>query len=530
MTAHSAHSVNRRDLIKFSVLGAAALALPLERVVRAKSISLIPKERLPRPFTVPFARPPVLAPVSSDATTDYYEITQRQETLEILPGFNTMVFAYNGTVPGPTIIVPKGRETVVRQTNILPATHPTLGYIPWTSTHLHGSASLPQYDGYANDTSLPGQWKDYRYPNIQAARTLWYHDHGVHHTAENVYHGLAGQYHLIDPEDPLPIPKGEYDVPLTISDAMFNADGSLMYNDKLHSGLWGDVILVNGRPWPLMKVKRRRYRFRILNASTSRGFRFALSTGDPMTVIGTDGGLMPAPQQVTQLRHGMAERYEVVIDFAKYAVGQRIVLRNLGVENSIDYDDTNKVMAFDVTADPFDPADNEVPPELAPNDPVMKLTPAMSTRTRRMRVKKDGDIWEIGDMTWAEIEASDFRKTLANPAPNAVEIWEIENTSGGWFHPVHIHLVDFQILSRNGRPPRPEELGPKDTVYVGEGETVRLIMRFEHQIGRYMMHCHNLPHEDHDMMTQFEVGTGGPSPFAAPPQPLPAPPFPDSSL
>jgi FtsP/CotA-like multicopper oxidase with cupredoxin domain len=525
----TAHSLNRRELIKVSLLGAAALALPLERVVRAKSISTIPKDQLPRPFTVPFAKPPVLAPVSSDATTDYYQITQRPQTLQILPGYQTPVFAYNGTVPGPTIIARKGRKTVVRQINELPPTHPALGYVPWTSTHLHGSASLPQFDGYANDITQPGQWKDYHYPNNQGARTLWYHDHGVHHTAENVYSGLAAQYHLIDPAETLPIPKGEFDVPLILGDAMFAADGSLKFDDKLHSGLWGDVILVNGRPWPVMKVKRRKYRFRILNASISRGYRLALSTGDPLTVIATDGGLMPAPQPVAQLRQGMAERYEVVIDFAKYAVGQRVILRNLGVPNSVDYDDTNKVMAFDVTGDPFDPAGNEVPAALNPNEPTMKLTPAMSTKTRKFRVKKDGPIWEIGDMTWDDVVASDFRATFANPEPNAVEIWEIENTSGGWFHPVHIHLVDFQVLSRNGLPPRPEERGPKDVVYVGEAETVRLLMKFEYQTGRYMMHCHNLPHEDHDMMTQFEVGKNGPGPFDAPAQPLPAPPFPGSA-
>ena len=224
----TAHSLNRRELVKVSLLGAAALALPLERVVRAKSISRIPKDKLPRPFTVPFAKPPVLAPVSSDATTDYYQVVQRQQNLQILPGFQTPVFTYNGTLPGPTIIVPKGRETVVRQINHLPATHPTLAYVPSTSTHLHGSASLPQFDGYANDVTLPGQWKDYRYPNNQAARTLWYHDHGVHHTSENVYSGLAAQYHLIDPAETLPIFPGGFDVPLTITDAMFAADGSLM--------------------------------------------------------------------------------------------------------------------------------------------------------------------------------------------------------------------------------------------------------------------------------------------------------------
>ena len=96
---------------------------------------------------------------------------------------------------------------------------------------------------------------------------------------------------------------------------------------------------------------------------------------------------------------------------------------------------------------------------------------------------------------------------VANPQPDEVQIWEITNKSGGWFHPTHIHLVDFKILSRNGKAPFNYELGPKDVAYVGENETVRLITKFAHQTGRYMIHCHNLPHEDHDMMTQFRVGT-----------------------
>jgi FtsP/CotA-like multicopper oxidase with cupredoxin domain len=203
-----------------------------------------------------------------------------------------------------------------------------------------------------------------------------------------------------------------------------------------------------------------------------------------------------------------------------------VELRNLGVANSVDYDHTNKIMAFDVVSGPTSTAGNTVPTQLDPQNAVMALTPGMAKRTRKLRVKRDGDVWEIGEMTWQDVVDSGFTRTLANPALNDVEIWEIENSSGGWFHPVHIHLVDFKILSRNGRPPRPEEMGPKDTVYVGESETVRLIMRFEHQTGRYMMHCHNLPHEDHDMMTQFAVGTGGPDPIsAAPARPLPAPPL-----
>src|SRR3712207_3161786 len=151
---------------------------------------------------------------------------------------------------------------------------------------------------------------------------------------------------------------------------MFAANGSLGYDDNTHSGLWGDVILVNGAPWPVMKVQRRIYRFRILNASISRSYRFRLSTGGPVTVVATDGGLMPVAQTVTSWRHAGAERYEILIDFSKYAAGTRVELRNDSNDNNIDYDYTSRVMAFDVTGETPDlsgPAAKVMPTTLVPS-------------------------------------------------------------------------------------------------------------------------------------------------------------------
>ena len=131
-------------------------------------------------------------------------------------------------------------------------------------------------------------------------------------------------------------------------------------------------------------------------------------------------------------------------------------------------------------------------------------------------MRKHGE-WTINGHTWDDVIASNFTLLEAHPGFNDVEIWEFKNDSGGWFHPVHIHLIDFKILDRNGRPPFDYEKAPKDVVYLGENETVRVIARFERQVGRYMMHCHNLVHEDHDMMVQFEVGTGGHDPITTDP-------------
>jgi hypothetical protein len=255
-----------------------------------------------------------------------------------------------------------------------------------------------------------------------------------------------------------------------------------------------------------MEVEPRKYRFRVLNASVSRSYDLALSTGEPLTIIGTDGGLMPHPVQSPNLLIGMAERYEVVIDFAKYKPGTQVVLQNLQPKNNIDHDSTNVVMAFKVGTHVVDPRNNEVPMDLNPNMKVMGLTEADAVRSRNFRFERSDGHWTINGTTWEDVVNSDYDLVCANPGYEDIEIWELENPGGGWFHPVHIHLVDFKVLDRNGQPPREWEKGPKDVVYVGENEKVRVIMKFENQRGKYMMHCHNLVHEDHDMMTQFQVG------------------------
>jgi FtsP/CotA-like multicopper oxidase with cupredoxin domain len=510
-------------------LGSAALLLPLERLATAAAPGRMATSRLPRPFTIPFASPPVAQRSRWDAgtNTDHYAMDMVQVNQSILPGYTTATWAYQDAYGNlnPTIDVAQGRQVRVQHCNKLP-NHPQLGYAPATSVHLHGSASLPQYDGYASDITNPGSWKNYYYPDFQDARTLWYHDHGVHHTAPNVFMGLAAMYRIFDPlEQSLPIPHGRYDVPLIVRDAMFDTTGQLLYNDNGHSGVFGDVILVNGKPWPVMQVERRKYRFRILNASITRSYRWQLDSGEPITVIGTDAGLMPVPVPVSQMRHGVAERYEVIIDFAKYPIGRRVVLKNLSNKNDINYVNTDKVMAFDVVAAPTSMENNVIPSQLNPDNDTMKLTESMSTQSRRFDLVREHGKWTINGKTWEDIVKSDFHWVAANPKQDAIEIWELRNPSGGWHHPLHIHLIDFKILDRNGKPPLPHERGPKDVVYVGENESVRVIAQFKNRVGRYMMHCHNLVHEDHDMMTQFEVGQGGDDPiYGEPTHPMPAPP------
>lgn len=512
-------NVSRRQVLLLGglgVVGAGAVGVPWDKV-EAKSASRLASSDMPKPYAASFVQAPFLRPYSTGidpldgASVNYYSVTEQAATAQILPRLTTPILGYNGIFPGPTISVDQGTKAVLRVRNKLPATHPADGHTLSTSTHLHGSASLPQYDGYASDITHPGFQKDYHYPNFQPARTLWYHDHGVHFTAQNAYSGLAAQYHMHDPRERELLPQGPFDVGLTITDAMFAANGALGYDDNSHSGLWGDVILVNGKPWPAMKVQKRVYRFRVLNASISRSLRPTLSTGEPIVVVATDGGLMPTAQSVASWRHGGAERYEVLIDFRKYKTGQRVELRNLSNKNNVDYDHTNKIMAFDVVdtaVDTSDPTWNTIPAQLDVGNAVMALREKDATKVRKMRVQRDDatNLWSLNGVSWQDVIASGYKKVFADVELGATEIWEIENKSGGWFHPLHIHLVDFRVLGRSGRAALSHEQGPKDVVYVGEGETVRLLMKFGPHKGRYMVHCHNLPHEDHDMMVQFRVG------------------------
>lgn len=504
----SIKKMTRRELLKYGTLAGGALLLPIgfNRIGYAEESGLTV-----RPFTQPFRKPPVLKPVRSDATTDYYQINITKASGQVIPGKTTQFYSYVGpglqpSIVGPTIRQPLGRQSIVRFTNNSVGTP--------TSVHLHGMASLPQYDGYAEDLTPPGYYKDYIYPNNRAA-TLWYHDHAIHHTAENVYRGLAGLYIVQDElELNLPLPKGEYDVPILIQDKQFSANGALIFDDEGEDSQFGDIITVNGVAWPVMQVEKRKYRFRILNGSISRSYGLSLSNGAPFIMIGTDAGLMTSPVSVNNFRIGMAERYECVVDFSQYPVGTQIELRNTSPKNNEDYDNTNKIMRFDVVA--AKGADtSSVPSTLRTVTPI----PASSAvRTREFRYERSNGLWVINGKTW------DANRIDANPQYGDVEIWRLYNNSGGWFHPIHMHLVDMQLLDRNGKPPFPYERGWKDVFYVGENESLRVIGKFGPNTGLYMSHCHNTVHEDHDMMNQFQVGQGTPenNPLSVPPKRLPA--------
>ena len=474
--------------------------------------------KLPRPFSVPLRVPPVLAPQTA-GDGDHYRITQQVARVEILPGLKTEVWGYNGLFPGPTIESRRGRPAIVEHQNLLP--------VP-TVVHLHGGRTPHQDDGYPTDLVLPpGGWhgkdydpragaisqgsKTYAYPVDQPAATLWYHDHRMDFTGPEVYKGLAG-FHLIhdDEEDRLPLPTGDHDIPLMIVDRAFAEDGSMIYpsvdpalrnlpgvEPAYVSGVLGDCILVNGAPWPELEVTNTRYRFRILNASNARRYRIALDPhprrGPSFVQVGSDQGLLGTPRGHDQIQIAQAERFDVIVDFSAYAIGDRITL-----VNQLGNASTANVMRFVVARQGRD--DSRIPDRLAEFEP---LSPSQAKVTREFTFQRGGA--ERNGMTLWTVNGKPFdpKRIDARPRLGAIERWKISTQNVP--HPIHIHLARFQVVTRDGGQPGPYDQGWKDTVDGDSGGHIDVLAKFDGYRGRYVFHCHNLEHEDMAMMDNFEV-------------------------
>lgn len=456
----------------------ASLALPGGKVLAsANGVA-------PRPFAARLKIPPVMKPIRREGDRDYYEVVMCKARRQILPGKRTTIWGFDGRFPGPTIKAKRGREIIIRRKNAL--------HVP-TTTHLHGGEVPWRSDGHPSLPIAPGEAYDYVYPNTQEAATLWYHDHLCKETSRNNYMGLSGLYIIEDEaEDELNLPKGKYDIPLILQDRRFKKDGSFRFRDRTDA-LPGDVYLVNGRPTPYLDVANRKYRFRILNASHSRGYRLALDTGEPLFQIASDQGLLPAPFPALNIPLWPAERAEVVIDFSKYPVGTKVVLLDR------DPDDPAKsrpIMRFEVAREETD--DSSLPPVLRLME---RLLPGPNTVHREFVLSKDFDTdrWVINGKPF------NANRIDIKPRVGDTEVWKFINRSS-MAHPMHVHLVRFQLLERSNLALTPGELGWKDTVRVDASATsTSIIMRFDSFAGRYMFHCHNLAHEDHSMMGQMLV-------------------------
>ena len=502
----------------------------------------------------------------------------------------TRLWGYDGAWPGRTFEVRTGRPITVEWVNNLPNRH-LLDYAHDTTihgadmgephvrsvVHLHGAKVMPDSDGYpeawfTRGWSQTGPYfttKVYHYPNDQEATNLWYHDHSLGIVRLNVFSGLAGFYFIRDRfEDELNLPRGRYEVPLLIQDRMFNPDGSLQYptvDDGTHD-VWipeffGDVACVNGVAFPYLEVEPRKYRFRVLNASNSRFYHLTLvdQAGQPGPLfrqIGTDGGLLPAPVQSKDLLIAPAERFDLVIDFAR-TQGRSFTLLNDapapfpgGGEV-----DLPEIMQFRVTKPLSGPDTSQLPERLKP---MTLLAPGAAVKERFIMLSeadRDSDGFPIiGELGGSPLNGIPDNPTGGGrwddpvteaPTAGTIEIWNLVNTTTDG-HPIHLHLVQFQVLERRalhlphfmatgevrfaGPPIAPaanERPAYKDTIKAlpgldadgnVTGLVTRVIAKFDLPEGaatkpgekyRYVFHCHILEHEDNEMMRPYDViGTG----------------------
>jgi spore coat protein A len=491
------------------------------------------------PFVDPLPLPAVAQPVSgTPGGAAAYELAIREVQQQLhrdLPPTTVWGFGdgpAGASYPGPTIEAAMNQPIAVtwindlrdgsgnlRTQHVLPVDTCLEGAAdasPRIVLHLHGGHVQAAYDGYPEATLLPGQQGLYEYPNGQLPSTLWYHDHALGITRLNVMMGLAGFYLLRDPvEQALGLPSGEYEIPLAIQDRSFRPDGSLVYPAAWEDHFHGDTILVNGKVWPYLNVKRGKYRLRLLDGSNTRTYRLRLSTGASFQVLGMEGGLLPAPVALDAVTLGPGERADVVVDFAPYAAGTEVLLTNdapAPFPGAAGVGVIPNVMKFVVTAQSGHTA--PLPAALRPLE-VLQESDAVVTRDFELRKTSEpcaGSMWQINGLGWHDV--------TEYPELGTTEVWRFINRSGVT-HPMHMHLVMFQVLDRQAFeevggeivpigspvPPPAHEAGWKDTVQVGPNEILRVIARFEDFTGRFAYHCHILEHEDHEMMRQFEAVT-----------------------
>lgn len=539
---------SRRNVLK---LGAACgIVVGAPYIVTSKKSALIADSYAATggltPFVAPLPIPVVKTPVEEldpePITTrfqqyrrfpakEFYEINVREALHSFHPQLPlNPIWGYDGTVPGPLFHARYGRPMIVRFRNNLPPISRGFGD-PSIITHLHNGHTASESDGFAGDFYPPaanareheddehrGSFKDHHYPHMlagndprEALNTLWYHDHRVDFTAQNIYKGLAGSFFLFDEldsgdeTDPNPkafrLPSGPYDVPIMLVDRSFDSNGALYFNPTDLNGFIGDTFTVNGAVQPYFKVARRKYRLRVLNASSSRIYGITLSNGQPFQLVATDGNMLDAPVTLTQFVIAPAERFDIVVDFSSQRIGDQIVLQSfLGHINGRGPAPGRlavplQLMRFDVDRNAADPS--QVPAALRPYPPI-NLNEVVRTRT--WNFENENGAWTVNGRLF------DLNRVDAVIKRGTAEIWELNGGSGpDWAHPIHVHLEEFRILSRDGGGVPIDERGRKDVVKLASRRNVRLFIRFRDMLGKYMMHCHNTVHEDHAMMVRFDV-------------------------
>jgi FtsP/CotA-like multicopper oxidase with cupredoxin domain len=474
---------------------AAGLGVSAVRVLGAGGGALLPLLDIADASAEPLRLPPdLVGPLVATPATGV-----------VWPGRSTSLLTLGGTYPAPTLRARRGDVFELRLENRLAES---------TNIHWHGLAAPAEADGYPTDLVLPGGARQYRFQIAERAGTYWYHPHPDGRTGAQVYSGMAGFFIVEDDEErAVGLPAGEQDVPLLLQDRRRTADDSFRYAPTpmdLMAGYLGDAALVNGEPDAELSVAATPYRFRLLNGSNARIFRVALDDGREFQVIAGDGGLLERPVASTALFLGPGERVEILVDFSRDPIGRSIQLVSLpfsvgggGMGPGMGMGGTStQGAAFSLlrlAVQRQGPVTAPLPAQLVP---LQRLDPGRAEVRRRfvmeMRMPPFAGNFTINGRSF------DAGRVDVRVERGVVETWEVVNASSEP-HPFHVHATQFQVVSRSSGPLGPHELGMKDTVLVWPGETVRLAMRFEHHAGLYVLHCHNLEHEDAGMMLNLEV-------------------------
>lgn len=433
----------------------------------------------------------ILENLSTDRNAVEVTLTAAPGRLTLRPGAETDVYAYNGRVPGPTLIAHEGDRVTVHFRNNLPEP---------TTVHWHGLHIPATADGSPFHPVPPGGQHDYVFTLKRgSAGTYWYHPHPHHLTGSQVARGLYGAIIVRAPDDPLPSTLTER--LLVLSDNRFRPDGSidLPHLDSLQgvidheNGREGEEVFVNGEVKPTLAIRSGEVqRWRIVNASAARVYRLALD-GHRFVHVGSDGGLFEKPVEIDEITLANGERAEVLVR-GTARPGSRTELKALPYDRYIPqtrpagWSLTRSLLSLQYT-DEAPVAPVTLPPVLRP---VPALDPSRATATRLMVLTQGFINGKAMDM-----DRVDVTGTLG-----ATEIWEIENLVG-MDHPFHLHGFQFQVLDRNGVPEPYRSW--KDTVNVPKHQTARFIVRYEDYPGKWMFHCHILDHEDRGMMGVLEV-------------------------
>ena len=376
-----------------------------------------------------------------------------------------------------------------------------------TNVHWHGLVVPAEADGHPMDLLAPGTTRDIAFTAPSRGGTFWYHPHPDRRTAAQVYQGMAGFLLVEDGVDrALGLPSGDRDIPVLLQDRRRRTDGSFTYAPSpmdTMAGYLGDVALANGTPDAYLSVSASPYRLRLLNGSNARVFRIGFDDGRAFFVVAGDGGLLERPATTSAFNLGPGERAEIVVDFSADSLGRSVSMRSLGFGSSGmgmggSQGAALSLLRFDV--DRQTEAAPWRPPALL--DPIARFDPA-AARRRRPFLLQMGMPPFAGAFT---INGQSFRagRVDVRVPRGELELWEIENGSTEP-HPFHVHAAQFQMVSRSNSPLGPHESGWKDTMLVWPNERVQILLRFDGPAGLFVLHCHNLEHEDAGMMLNLEV-------------------------